>query len=231
MAAGAASLLPRFLHRRLLRVEAAIEDALNAFSRSLPPGSRVVDIGAGESRYAERFAHTRYVALDLGAGDSSWDYSKLSAAAAAERLPFADGSFDAALQIVVLEHVRDPQKAVREMARVLRRGGRGLIVVPLSWEVHQAPHDYFRYTNHGLLWLLEQAGLTAVSLQPIGGFFVLLARRMLNSMQFFQRGLLWLLLPAVAVAAGTAGLLLPSLDWLDRKKDFTLGYVCIAEKR
>ena len=117
------------------------------------------------------------------------------------------------------------------MARVLRRGGRALIVVPLSWEVHQAPHDYFRYTSHGLRWLIERAGLTAVSLEPIGGFFTLLARRMLNSIQFFQRGLLWFLFPIVALVAGSAGLLLPSLDGLDRRKDFTLGYVCIAEKR
>ena len=204
---------------------------MSAFSQTPPPGSRVLDIGAGEALYAKRFAHTRYVAVDLGVGDSSWDYSKLSALADAGELPFAKSCFDAALQIVVLEHVRDPKEAVREMARVLCRGGRALLAVPLAWEVHQAPHDYFRYTNHGLMLLLDQAGMAVVSLKPIGGFFTLLARRMLNSIQFFQRGLLWLLFPVVAVVAGVAALVLPSLDVLDRRKEFTLGYVCIAEKR
>lgn len=231
MASRAAELLPRPLHRRLLVVEAAIDDAVSAFSQTLPPGSRVLDTGAGEAPHADLFAHTRYVAVDLGVGDSSWDYSKLSAVADAEALPFATGGFDGALQIVVLEHVRDPKEAVREMARVLRRGGRALIVVPLAWEVHQAPHDYFRYTNHGLTLLLKQAGMAVVTLEPVGGFFTLLARRMLNSIQFFQRGLLWLLFPVVVAVAGLAGLLLPSLDMLDRKKEFTLGYICTAEKR
>ena len=223
--------LPRPLYRRLLRAEAAIEDALDSFSRALPPGSSVLDAGAGEGGHAEYFSRSRYVAVDLGVGNGSWDYSKLSAVADIADLPFAEATFDAVLQVVVLEHVPRPDKAVREMARVLRRGGRALIVVPLSWEVHQAPHDYFRYTSHGLRWLIERAGLTAVSLEPIGGFFTLLARRMLNSIQFFQRGLLWFLFPIVALVAGSAGLLLPSLDGLDRRKDFTLGYVCIAEKR
>ena len=223
--------LPRPLYRRLLRAEAAIEDALDSFSRALPPGSSVLDAGAGEGGHADYFSHTSYVAVDLGLGDGSWDYSKLSAVADIADLPFAEATFDAVLQVVVLEHVPRPEKAVREMARVLRCGGRALIVVPLSWEVHQAPHDYFRYTSHGLRWLIERAGLTAVSLEPIGGFFTLLARRMLNSIQFFQQGLLWFLFPIVALVAGSAGLLLPSLDGLDRRKDFTLGYVCIAEKR
>jgi len=45
-------------------------------------------------------------------------------------LPFADASFDLVLATDILEHVEDDQRAVREIARVLRPGGHVLITVP-----------------------------------------------------------------------------------------------------
>jgi ubiquinone/menaquinone biosynthesis C-methylase UbiE len=48
----------------------------------------------------------------------------------AERLPFADGSFAAAVAIAVLEHVPDDRAALRELARVLQPGGRAWVTVP-----------------------------------------------------------------------------------------------------
>jgi O-antigen biosynthesis protein len=48
-----------------------------------------------------------------------------------QALPFADGSFDMVLCSHVLEHVRDDRLALRELRRVLRRGGRGLVLVPI----------------------------------------------------------------------------------------------------
>jgi hypothetical protein len=37
--------------------------------------------------------------------------------------------------------------------------------------VHEAPWDYFRYTCHGLQYLLEGAGFTDVSVSPTTGFW------------------------------------------------------------
>lgn len=51
--------------------------------------------------------------------------------AAAETLPFADEDFDAALSLLVLQEITDPGRAVREMARVTRRGG---IVAACQWD-------------------------------------------------------------------------------------------------
>jgi SAM-dependent methyltransferase len=48
----------------------------------------------------------------------------------AEQLPLASESFGAALAIAVLEHVPDDERALAELARVLRRGGRAWITVP-----------------------------------------------------------------------------------------------------
>ena len=146
-------------------------------------------------------------------------------------LPFRDGAFDAAVHIVTIEHLSEPARALAEIARTLRPGGRLLIAAPHQWEVHQAPHDYFRYTRHGLEYLLRKCGYDAIEIRPAGGYFRMLARRLLNGLQFFSGGPRWFLfLPAAALLVPPA-LILPFLDFLDRDHNFTLGYICTARKR
>jgi SAM-dependent methyltransferase len=224
--AAARRLLPGWLVRHVYHFEATIEAEVTAFAASLPAGARVLDAGAGEGQYAAFFAGRRYVGVDLGVGDAAWNYHGLDAVADLNRLPFPDDCFDAALNIVTLEHLREPHLALREMARVLRPGGRLLLIAPHQWEVHQEPHDYFRYTGYGLQWLLEQARMRAERMEGVGGMFRLLSRRLLGALQFFPG-------PARVVAAllfVPPALLLPWLDPLDRRKLFTLGYVCVARK-
>ncbi len=214
----------------VLHFEGLIESAIVNFAGKLPAGARVLDAGAGESRHAALFADQNYVAVDLAVGDASWDYRKLDCIADLTALPFASDSFDALLNIVTLEHLRDPAQAVREMARVLRPGASVLIAAPHEWEVHQSPHDYFRYTRHGLAHLLQAAGFTEIQIAPAGGYFRLLSRRLLNGLQFFVGGARWLLfLPAAALLVPPA-MVLPALDGLDRDKNFTLGYLCTAKR-
>lgn len=229
--AAAAPYLPRWLRRQVLHFEASIEDAMAAFARGLPPGARVLDAGAGESQYARFFAAQRYCGVDLAVGDAAWNYSRLDVLADLSALPFSAGSFHAALNVVTLEHVREPGRVLREIARVLAPGGRLLLVVPQDWEVHQSPHDYFRYTRHGTKYLLESAGLVAGEIRPVGGYFRLLARRLLNGLQFFSGGFRWLWFLPAAVFLVPPALFLPCLDFLDRDRNFTLGYICSASKR
>jgi SAM-dependent methyltransferase len=222
--------VPGFLLRRLLTVETAIERAVRALAASLPAEARVLDAGAGEGRYASYFPRQRYAGVDLAVGDAQWNYAGLDALADLARLPFADETFDATLNIVTLEHVPEPLAVLREIARVLRPGGALLLVAPQQWEVHQAPHDYYRYTRHGLAWLLGQAGFENARIEPIGGFFTLLARRTIATLNYCQGGARWLLFPFVAAVAGPLALILPSFDFLDPSKDFTLAYRCVARK-
>ena len=227
---AAAALLPRPLRRYVLHFEGAIEQALEAFAHSLPRGARVLDAGAGEGQYSRLFSAQRYCGVDLGVGDPAWNYGRLDVMADLAALPFRDGAFNAAVNIVTLEHVREPARVVAEIARALAPGGRLLLVAPQEWEVHQSPNDYFRYTRHGVKHLLESAGLAADEIRPVGGYFRLLARRLLNGLQFFSGGLRWLaFLPAAALLVPPA-LFLPCLDFLDRDRNFTLGYICTASK-
>jgi len=223
--------LPRPLRRHVLCFEEAIQDAVAALARELPNGARVLDAGAGEGQYARYFTAQRYCGVDLAVGDRAWDYTGLDAVADLTALPFRSATFDAALLIVTIEHLREPGCALAELGRTLAPGGKLLVAAPHEWETHQAPHDYFRYTSFGLTYLLEKAGFEVTDLSAAGGYFRLLARRLLNGLQFFTRGFRWVGFLPAAILVIPPALVLPFLDFLDRHRDFTLGYIGIARKR
>jgi SAM-dependent methyltransferase len=218
--------MPQALRRYVMHFEAAIEDAVRGFAASLPAGARVLDAGAGEGNYRGYFTAQRYIGLDLGVGDAAWDYSGLDVVGNLAALPFPAGAFDASLNVVTLEHVREPAQVVTEIARTLVPGGRFLLIAPHEWEEHQQPHDYYRYTRYGLGYLLQQAGFDAIEIRPVGGFFRLLSRRLFNALQFFPGPLMIL----AAFFFVPPALVLPLLDPLDRRQNFTLGYICFARK-
>ena len=112
------------------RLMAGFERTLAELFTHAAPDS-VLDVGCGEGvlthRWAEALGERRIVGIDL-------DDEKLKAewetrrrpnleyrTMPAEHMPFADGEFDMACAIEVLEHVPDPVHTVAEMARVARR--------------------------------------------------------------------------------------------------------------
>ena len=223
--------LPLPLRRHILFFESEIASAVAAFAGALPAGARVLDAGSGEGQYRHLFARQRYCGIDLAVGDAAWDYSQVDALADLTALPFRAATFDAAIHIVTIEHLPEPGRALAEIARTLTPGGALLIAAPHEWEVHQAPHDYFRYTRYGLAYVLEQAGFEVREMRASGGYFRLLARRLLNGLQFFTGGVRWLLFLPAAILLVPPALILPLLDALDRDRNFTLGYLCTARKR
>jgi SAM-dependent methyltransferase len=209
-----------------MHFEAEIETAVSEFGAGLPDRARVFDAGAGEGGFHRYFPKQRYVALDLGVGDATWDYSKLDVIGDLCAVPFRPASFHAAINIVTLEHVREPAVVLKEIGRVLAPGGKLLLIAPHEWEEHQQPHDYFRYTRYGLRYLLEQAGLVDIEITPVGGIFRMLSRRLLNALQFFPGISIFI----AAIFFVPPALILPLLDTLDTRRNFTLGYICTARK-
>ncbi len=74
-------------------------------------------------------------------------------------LPFENESIDAYICIAVLEHVEDPQRAVNEMYRTLKKGGYAYIYVPFLYYYHPMKgyyNDYYRFTIDGVKHLTRE---------------------------------------------------------------------------
>ena len=80
----------------------------------------------------------------------------VSLACDAHQLPFADSSVDCIISTSVFEHLRTPEKAAAEIARVLKPGGEAYIEVPWMYEVHGVPLDFQRWTLGGLRELFSE---------------------------------------------------------------------------
>jgi SAM-dependent methyltransferase len=120
---------------------------------------RGLNLGCGEERLDPRLVN--YDLVRTPAVDVRGD---------ALSLPFPAGSFALVLSQEMVEHVADPFRAVREMARVLVPGGTLYLQAPFVIGYHPGPEDYWRFTRAGMRRLVEQAGLECVRLEPaVGG--------------------------------------------------------------
>jgi ubiquinone/menaquinone biosynthesis C-methylase UbiE len=148
-------------------------------ARALPPGARVLDVGAGDAPYRELFEHVDYVTSDWSESVHE-GAARSDIVAPADALPVDDAGFDAVLLIQVLEHVPEPAAVLAELRRVLRPGGTLTLTAPLVWELHEMPHDYFRYTAPGLEHLLAAAGFESIVVEARNDGFTTLAQLMTN---------------------------------------------------
>lgn len=142
-----------------------VRERLPAFS------GRVLDLGCGTRPFeADILRHAQeYIGVDWGNtlhGNHADIVANLN-----KPLPIASGFADHIVCFEVLEHLSEPRVMLSEAFRILCKGGQLTLSVPFQWWEHEAPWDYFRYTRHGLRYLLENAGFTGVIVIPTTGFW------------------------------------------------------------
>ncbi len=91
---------------------------------------RVLDLGCGKGRIARRLEGygARVVGLDLSMRMIAEAVGLPRVRGSARALPFADGAFDAVVAVEVFEHLGDVDAAIAEACRVLKAGGRLIVV-------------------------------------------------------------------------------------------------------
>lgn len=133
-------------------VRTFVEDCARLFELTDP----IVEIGSRPADGQEREAYLRdlfpghtYIGCDIQEGpnvDRIEDIHELS---------FEDDSVGAVVCVEVLEHVRDPLRAVQEIHRVLRPGGIAILTSVMFMPIHAHPYDYWRFTPDGFALLVE----------------------------------------------------------------------------
>ncbi len=231
-------ILPRELQERLDISRWAVTSYMREVASQIPLGHKVLDAGAGDSRYRSLFVGRQYVGVDAAVG-KGLRYGELDVLSDLEALPFADRTFDAALCMNVLEHVRHPDSCLREIYRVLKLEGVLYLMVPLIVREHQLPHDYYRYTSYGISYLLERAGFQLEYVRPVGGYFRVLAGILSRASAYlFPKTrpvvLKVLFSPLELVAKPLFSVIVPlvclGLDPLDQKRAYTIGFSCKGRK-
>ena len=185
---------------------------------------RVLDVGCGAGKYRDEInRRAQYVGMDFNNAlhpEVVCDFNR-------DPFPFPDESFDVVFSDSVLEHVVRPFDVMDEVYRVLRKGGRGFILVPFHYKAHGSPHDFFRYSKGGLHLLLRE--FTEIEIYPIGGSISVLCHILWNYGRLLDR---------VHVVAGNTYrclvwcvfTLLNPLDRFDPYRIFTRGHYAFFRK-
>jgi len=149
-----------------------------------------------------------------------------------QSLPVAAQSFDAVLLINVLEHIFNYQQLLEESRRVLKPGGKIVIVVPFMFPVHPSPHDYWRFTSEALARVLADIGFQDITSTPLGsGVFaaryVALDRLMPGAIRLIGcYTFRYIALALDALFTATARALGKKYD----PADYALGYMIVAKR-
>lgn len=193
-------------------------------------GARLIDIGCGTKPYRDLLAP--YVAEHVGVdrADAFNETARPDLVGSAYEIPAPAGSFDAALSTAVLEHLAEPERALRECARVLKPGGIAVYTVPMIWHLHAEPYDYYRFTNHGLRHLFEAAGFEILEIRPLSGFWVTATTLFSYWAGRFHRGPMRLV-PVIPVACVAAQWVAYAVDRVDRAHAWTWMWSVAARKR
>jgi SAM-dependent methyltransferase len=126
----------------------------------------VLDIGSADGHMRDWLERCEYIGLDYPVTAQGMYGTHPDIFADGASLPIADACIDTVLLLEVLEHVRDACAVLGEIARVLKPGGVLLLSVPFLYPLHDAPHDYRRYTAPGLEDAVRRAELDGEPAAP-----------------------------------------------------------------
>ena len=138
-------------------------DRFAAWAETLGPEARVLEIGTKQSvagaethhhPYFPAVPRERYVMSDVEDG------ADVDVVADLHKLP-ADwsGRFDGLVASAVFEHLERPWIAAKEVARVLKPGGRCWISTHQTYPLHGYPSDFFRFSREALSLLFTDADM------------------------------------------------------------------------
>lgn len=149
---------------------------------ALPPGLKIIDVGAGECQYKKYCDHLDYISQDFnqytGEGDGvgfqtgEWDVSRIDIVSDIVNIPVENECFDVVLCTEVLEHVPDPVLALKEMTRILRKGGIIIVTAPFCSLTHFAPYHFSDgFNQYFFQYHFDNLNIKIVEISSNGNYF------------------------------------------------------------
>lgn len=191
---------------------------------------QTIDIGCGTKPYEDLLAP--YVTEHIGVDhDQTFhDISNVDLFGTAYDIPVEDSSFDSAVCTAVLEHLEEPEAALRECMKVLKPGGIAIYTVPFIWHLHEEPRYFYRFSKYGLTYLFGKMGADVIELRALSGFWVTFGQLFVYNSYRLNLGLLcWLRLIDILGLKVLA--VYYFLDKLDKTEQWTWMYLVVARKK
>jgi len=145
--------LPTSKMRSLTRL--TLDRLLRKQFARLKPGL-VLDVGSKRSPYRDWIPHTDYLRLDID------PRSRPDLCCSVDDIRSEGNRFDAVIATELLEHLREPQRAIDEFHRILKPGGVCILSTRFICQYHADPQDYFRFTGDSLHHLFRNYGKVEV---------------------------------------------------------------------
>lgn len=185
---------------------------------SIKNKGKVLDAGAGNKPYKKYFRKEEYESADIK-GNQTYLCSL-------ENIPVNKNNYERILCTQVLEHVKEPDKVLKEFNRILKKNGELILTVPQSYHIHEEPENYFTYTKYGIKYLLEKNGFKIKKIETQGKWYYYLADqfRNANRKNFHIFIFIW---PISEIFFPIIGLL---FDKFDKTELQSLGYNILAKK-
>lgn len=142
------------------------------FGREIDEKFVIADIGSGISAVTPIKKKTIFIELEKEAVEFLKNTGLNAIQGDITNLPLRKEAVDIALCSEVLEHVKDYEKALKEISRVLKKGGGAIITVPIHMKYWKDDDEfvghYRRFNPNELRHYIKKAGFKIVKVEPIG---------------------------------------------------------------
>lgn len=151
------------LVKKVLGIESVTRFTLNRKLKEILPkisAGKVLDVGSLDAPYRKLIHYSSYTTIDINPKAKA-DYT-----GDVHNLPFKDNTYDTIIATELLEHCHTPEKAVKEMHRVIKKNGSCLASTRFIYYQHDLIEDYYRYAAPGLKYLFKD--FREVKIYPLG---------------------------------------------------------------
>jgi len=138
---------------------------------------RLLDIGCGDKPYQSLFPSK--ISINMGL-DTNRIPTKADIYGSVTALPIKSNSINTVLCVWVLDDVPEPNHIFVEVSRVLKKGGKFLLVANQSDGLHFEPNCFYLFTKYAIKHLAEKNSMQILEYKEIGGVWIMIGRKFIT---------------------------------------------------